>query len=317
MWLNVAFLLYRKGMGFDSIGSLVVVAIVVLVFFGLVPQHTRTAIERSRKHEEDRFSTSLHLVELEQQAGLHGARGIHMQMQQQQQRRIDAVRAARRAAIKRRQILVGSLLLVTVALLVAGYFLHFSLLWALIPVVLIVAVLGLGMRAARVARAWESQVSRDSSAAPQTSPARREVTTPEPAHLSDDAHEVLESAPTYVIPVDDVREVLRQQALDKQAALDAKSHTAVTEVSDDGDDDSDIHSDVHDSPAEKALLSFTLGADEAAESVKSAEIKSYRQVAKAVPVETATPEKAAVEVPVASVDSLGVDVDAIIARRQH
>lgn len=358
------FVLYRKGMGFDSIGSLVLVAIVVLALFGLVPNRTRLAIERARKHEADRFSTSLHLVRIDDGSIIQGAKGTTMPqaVKQLSREQIEQVRSRRRASIRRRQILVGSLLVIAIALVVCARVFTFSMLWALIPVVLMAVVLFLGSRAAKVARGWEESVARSPKGVEPSQAGA--VTTGEKsgeALSAPKSSEVLEAAPTYVIPVDDVREVLRKQAQEKAAAIaqramsraensedssdldvEADDETsAVTVVASEMDiedgavSETDSAVSVASDTSDKDLISFSLGEDAVeavsnGESVKSAEIKSYRQVAKAepqsqerqqaifadvAPSEVAL-EKVAVEAPAQSEDSLGVDVDAVIARRQ-
>lgn len=358
------FVLYRKGMGFDSIGSLVLVAIVVLALFGLVPNRTRLAIERARKHEADRFSTSLHLVRIDDGSIIQGAKGTTMPqaVKQLSREQIEQVRSRRRASIRRRQILVGFLLVIAIALVVCARVFTFSMLWALVPVVLMAVVLFLGSRAAKVARGWEESVARSPKGVEPSQAGA--VTTGEKsgeALSAPKSSEVLEAAPTYVIPVDDVREVLRKQAQEKAAAIaqramsraensedssdldvEADDETsAVTVVASEMDiedgavSETDSAVSVASDTSDKDLISFSLGEDAVeavsnGESVKSAEIKSYRQVAKAepqsqerqqaifadvAPSEVAL-EKVAVEAPAQSEDSLGVDVDAVIARRQ-
>lgn len=358
------FVLYRKGMGFDSIGSLVLVAIVVLALFGLVPNRTRLAIERARKHEADRFSTSLHLVRIDDGSIIQGAKGTTMPqaVKQLSREQIEQVRSRRRASIRRRQILVGFLLVIAIALVVCARVFTFSMLWALVPVVLMAVVLFLGSRAAKVARGWEESVARSPKGVEPSQAGA--VTTGEKsgeALSAPKSSEVLEAAPTYVIPVDDVREVLRKQAQEKAAAIaqramsraensedssdldvEADDETsAVTVVAsemdiEDGEvSETDSAVSVASDTSDKDLISFSLGEDAVeavsnGESVKSAEIKSYRQVAKAEPQSQerqqaifadvapseVTLEKVAVEAPAQSEDSLGVDVDAVIARRQ-
>jgi alpha/beta superfamily hydrolase len=359
-------------MGFDSIGSIVLVVIAILVFWGLVPDRARMAVERARKHEADRFSTSLHLVSIDNGSIIQGVRGTTMPqaVKQLSREKIEEIRGRRRASIRRRQFVVAGLLAVTVALIVCAVIFEFSLAWALIPVALLGVVLFFGAKASKVARKWESSLAgastTDPSGASRTDAARADaaraqaitVATPDSATLSPQAHEVLETAPTYVIPVDDVREVLRKQAQDKAAAIakrgsehrhnderderalqaDADSSAAAADsgeapaVADaevvEADDSTaavDVVAKVTTEASDKDLISFSFGAEstDAVDAVKSAEIKSYRQVARATPlpgVERNDVSDAlldAVEPPAQSVDSLGVDVDAVIARRQH
>lgn len=380
-------------------GSLVVTAIVALVLFGVIPYRTRVAIDKSRKHEADRFSASLHLVRIDSGSIIPGAKGNTMPQAAQQltREKINEVRAMRRASIRRRQILVLSLLVIAVALVVCARVFDFTPLWALIPVVLVAIILFFGSRAAKVARAWEESVTTSPTAS--SMPTKPHVTGAGVGTGTADAgqQEVLETAPTYVIPVDDVREVLRKQAEEKAAAISrhqqrkraeqkvsdaaaapevaegsvaqgagareasdkasgkAEAGTvAAAEVDDSTNAVAVVFSAAVKSAAsavnagnsvsadsasadsaksgDKDLISFSLGSDAAeeaaAESVKSAEIKSYRQVAQATPLSAArqaevfadvTPSVATldkVSAPSLSADSLGVDVDAVIARRQ-
>ena len=351
-------------MGFDSIGSIVLVVIAILVFWGLVPDRARMAVERARKHEADRFSTSLHLVSIDNGSIIQGARGTTMPqaVKQLSREKIEEIRGRRRASIRHRQFVVAGLLAVTLALIVCAVIFEFSLAWALIPVVLLGVVLFFGAKASKVARKWESSLAgaseTDPSGASRTDAARAQaitVATSDSASLSPQAHEVLETAPTYVIPVDDVREVLRKQAQDKAAAIakrgsehrhnderafqaDADSSAAVADseeapaVADaevvEADDSTaavDVVAKVKAEASDKDLISFSFGSEstDAADAVKSAEIKSYRQVARATPLpsternDVSNTSLDSVEPPAQSVESLGVDVDAVIARRQH
>lgn len=216
------------------------VAIVALVFFGFIPNRTKVAIDKTRKHEGDRFSTSLHLVRIDNGSIIPGARGNTMPQAAQQltREKINDVRAKRRAAIHRRQILVASLLVVAAATLVCAFVFHFTALWALIPVALVAIVLFFGSRAAKVARAWEDSVktvpqNSRPGAGSQVAPSSKSGGGNGGSHDSLGASpdpEILESAPTYVIPVDDVREVLRKQAIEKAAAI-SRHHAAQHEHS--------------------------------------------------------------------------------------
>lgn len=380
------------------------VAIVALVFFGFIPNRTKVAIDKTRKHEGDRFSTSLHLVRIDNGSIIPGARGNTMPQAAQQltREKINDVRAKRRAAIRRRQILVVSLLVVAVATLVCAFVLHFTPLWALIPVVVVAIVLFFGSRAAKVARAWEDSVktapqNSRPGAGSQVAPSSKSGGGNGDPHDSPDSSsdpEILESAPTYVIPVDDVREVLRKQAIEKaaaisrhhaaqhehaaQAAQNVGAETGSSAVTAAKSDDSAGAVVLHgasvpsgsakpvqaengnsikenNESGEKDLISFSLGADTSvrdasvkanlekaakvtdasgkavatkAQAVESAEITSYRQVAQAQPLSPSrqaeifadvTPSNVSLDkvaVPAQSEDSLGVDIDAVIARRQ-
>ncbi|WP_165782648.1 hypothetical protein [Bifidobacterium margollesii] len=99
--------------------------------------------------------------------------------------RIAEVRRLRRAAIRRRQILVISLLAVAVLVLVLALALHFSPAFALIPVVLDAVVLALGARASRQAREWETKVAKAKRASRHRRQREREAAAKSAAGVSD------------------------------------------------------------------------------------------------------------------------------------
>lgn len=156
-------------MDLDSLASVVLWAIVLILMFGLQPWKTMNGMRNAMEHRPDRYSASLHIIDMDD--GMHfgdrtpttAGKGTAMQSGAQatklDDKRIEHVRALRRAAIRRRQILVGSLLAVAVVVFVLALLLHFSPLFALIPVVLDVIVLALGVRASKQAREWEHKVA--------------------------------------------------------------------------------------------------------------------------------------------------------------
>ncbi|MDF7663420.1 hypothetical protein PT282_01820 [Bifidobacterium sp. ESL0763] len=73
-------------------------------------------------------------------------------------KRVARIRRLRRQAARRRAIIALSLLALTVVVAIAALAFRFSLLFALIPFALLVAVLALGARASSHAREWERQL---------------------------------------------------------------------------------------------------------------------------------------------------------------
>ncbi|WP_239512555.1 hypothetical protein [Bifidobacterium aerophilum] len=144
------------------------------------------------EHREDKYSPSLHLVGMNDGTRFSDehtpqAKGIIMQPDTKYtSERIAHVRQLRRAAIRRRRMIVVSLLAVTVVVLAISFPLKFSPLFALIPAAMMLAVIGLGVRAAAQAREWERKVaaSRKAKAARKpkvqtvVEPARRAVEQP-------------------------------------------------------------------------------------------------------------------------------------------
>ncbi|WP_146192003.1 hypothetical protein [Bifidobacterium catulorum] len=150
-------------------------------------------------------------------------------------KKIAHVRALRRDAIRRRRILVLSLAVVAVVVLVLALALHFSPLFALIPVALDAAVLALGARASKQAREWEHMVakakkaarnrSRQEAASVQQTPAMRAARRLRHVDAdearADDARTGEDSA-TYAMSEQEIRRTIEQAKAEKQAALEAR-----------------------------------------------------------------------------------------------
>ncbi len=303
---------------------------------------------------------------------------------------IAATRAARHASVRRRRVLVLSLLTVTVVTLVVGYFAHFSLFYGLIPFALFAVVIALGVRASKKAREWEAKVAAAQNIKSGGLNQHTRQQSRQQSHHGQQVHEqkvqgqkdqsgkVLDhkatkadtdvdysrrhavqttfeqmddasSAPTYVIPVSKALETAQSgrsdisrgssrrdnvrhdnaQGAETSAAMKS-GKTPVKEVS----------------AMQPELISFSLGNPSKAdrqtferareEEVQSLEIRSQRQVAKAVPrakavarakapsIPVPTPPVAmavetvvSVDVPALTEDSLGADVDAILSRRRR
>ncbi|WP_133119532.1 hypothetical protein [Bifidobacterium primatium] len=131
--------------------------------------------------------------------------------------KIAHVRALRRDAIRRRRVLVLSLLAVAVVILVLALALHFSPLFALIPVALDAAVLALGVRAAKQAREWERQVALAKKRAKikRAKTAASVERTPAMAK----AAESVDSTKTGAMSQEDIRRTIELAKAEKQAAI--------------------------------------------------------------------------------------------------
>ncbi|MBW3088768.1 hypothetical protein KIH77_08515 [Bifidobacterium sp. 82T24] len=148
-------------------------------------------------------------------------------------KKIAHVRALRRDAIRRRRVLVLSLAVVAIVVLVLALSLHFSPLFALIPVALDAAVLVLGARASRQAREWEHMVAKAKKAA-RGNKARQEAAVQQtPAmraaqRLRNAEEGTAEKTPsaedsaTYAMSQQEIRRTIEQAREEKQAALEAR-----------------------------------------------------------------------------------------------
>ena len=157
-------------MGYESLSTVVVLAIVVILMLIWLPRRTIKGMKRVIEHREDRFSPSLHLVDADSgtrfsDETVAAAKGVLMQSTEAHkgatsEERIAEIRALRHAAVRRRRAIAVSLLTITVVVLVCAFALHFSPLFALIPAALLAAVLALGVRASKQAVVWERKVAR-------------------------------------------------------------------------------------------------------------------------------------------------------------
>ena len=173
---------------------------------------------------------------------------------------VNAIRSARRRAFRRRRIVVALLLAATAATFVFAFVVRYSPVWALVPVALLATVLALGVRASAQARAWERRLAQHrahernarhgAARGSHGARAERKSTQPVSAHPEDSDMERGQADSTPTVKLDG-RQIAQAISRDESPAA----------------------------------LSFTLGATDgtSTSTVRSAEIKSYRQVAKAVP----------------------------------
>ena len=353
-------------MGYESLSTVVVLAIVVILMLIWLPRRTIKGMKRVIEHREDRFSPSLHLVDADSgtrfsDETVAAAKGVLMQSTEAHkgatsEERIAEIRALRHAAVRRRRAIAVSLLTITVVVLVCAFALHFSPLFALIPAALLAAVLALGVRASKQAVAWERKVARYHAKVKKRAAAERKRAQAEQA----------ERARLRAQELAEARKVADEQ-LKTDVVPDRTTERADAAPADVKEVGLSIH-DERDNMAEEAktvavkstqdLISFSLGAprdgaDVEVDAPESMEIKSTKQVAKAVPVETPSDEAeplippsdamgsmdadeaaarvdegvhlrevdvpgfhdADVEAPDVTSDSLGTGLEAILARR--
>lgn len=391
------------GMGYESLSTVVVLVIVIIAIAVWLPARTANGMKRAAEHRQDRYSPSLRIVEAEDGRRFgdiepYQAKGAAMPASTQSARltteHIAHIRELRRESIRRRQILVASLLAVTIVVFALAFIVHYSPLFALIPLALTAAVLAMGANAARQARQWERRVSRYEQKKTSATPAQQgQIDSPAKNHAAKSAAPAVQTsraddAATEVMEQRQIRRVLHDAEVEqakakalREAQAKADREAAVPQAADHSEaetpsltvrDERDAHDsvaddatseldsvqparalDVFDMATSQDLISFSLGADHAEDNApESLEIKSTRQVSKATPAEpemvnklideakavkasddalaakaqadhsAAQPEsfheheeRAEVQAPVATSESLSVGLDSILARR--
>ncbi|RGI74285.1 hypothetical protein [Bifidobacterium pseudocatenulatum] len=330
-------------MGYESLSTVVVLAIVIILMAFWLPKRTVKGMKRVIEHREDRFSPSLHLVDADSGTRFSDetaakAKGAIMQSNETHEgkltnERIAHVRALRRAAIRRRRIIVVSMLVITIVVLMCAFVLHFSPLFALIPASLLAGVLALGVRAAKQAAAWEHKVAKYRSKMRKRAAAERKRAQEEQAERARlreqelaEIRRIAESqVPTDVMPEGEIRQAIDRGKADRDAVVskrkeeseaksEAKSaaepNVVDAQVMPDKKNGLSIHDERDEiaktegvdacdadssavAGASQDLISFSLGAprngdDIVQDAPESMEIKSTRQVAKAVPPTAST-----------------------------
>ena len=223
-------------MVYESLSSIVVLVIAVILVLGWLPFRTVKGMKRASEHRQDRLSTSLHMVGREDGMRFcdrqsRTVKGLVMQQGQQdgnrrsQAQRVKQIRQLRRAAIRRRRILVVTLLVVT--LLVAGcsFLMDYSPWFALIPLALVVVVLAAGAHASAQARAWERNLAqrRARQRRQQAASLTKSKTSGKPGQAKNEGR--TETA-TDVLDQGEIRRTLAQAKADQQAALKARQHNS-------------------------------------------------------------------------------------------
>ena len=391
------------GMGYESLSTVVVLVIVIIAIAVWLPARTANGMKRAAEHRQDRYSPSLRIVEAEDGRRFgdiepYQAKGAAMPASTQSARltteHIAHIRELRRESIRRRQILVASLLAVAIVVFALAFIVHYSPLFTLIPLALTAAVLAMGANAARQARQWERRVSRYEQKKTSATPTRQgQIDSPAKNHAAESAAPAVQTsraddAATEVMEQRQIRRVLHDAEVEqakakvlREAQAKADREAAAPQAADHSEaetpsltvrDERDAHDsvaddatselasvqparalDVFDMATSQDLISFSLGADHAEDNApESLEIKSTRQVSKATPAEpemvnklideakavkasddasaakaqadhsAAQPEsfheheeRAEVQAPVATSESLSVGLDSILARR--
>ena len=311
-------------MGYDSLSTIIVVVIVLLGIAVWLPLRTSNSMKQVLEHRADKFSTSLHLVDEHSGTrfsdGQTHMEGVGMQPNTKQPgmptaERVAQVRSLRRAAIKRRRIIVAALALITVVVLVCAFSLRFSPLYALIPGALLAVVLAFGVHASKQAHEWEHELSlarkrvAGNKAVLEAQKKAREEREAQCVREQAQAQAVAET-PTDEMTQREIRQALHKAQVEQRKALQEhaarksqeQQGKAVVAVAERPLPEPHSESETVREAGAQDLISFSLGRArdvdvEAAESTehaqedpRSLEIKSTRQVAKAEPVDTAERE---------------------------
>lgn len=275
-------------MGYESLSTVVVLVIVAIIIVVWLPVRTANGMKRVDEHRQDRYSPSLHIVDAENGRRFgdikpHKAKGAAMPASTPSARltpeHIAHVRELRRAAIRRRQILAVCLLAITVLVFAVSFPLHFSLLLALIPFVLLLLVLVLGANASRQARQWERKVvryerthsgtgwSKKPSAESKDS---KRVNKAEPVAAVTAPAEQIEDAATEVMEQRQIRRALRDAEIEQAKAKALRQSAAAYQAAEEHAKQSE-KSDTAQSAADKPAAEPSAMVDESADRKSAAE----------------------------------------------
>ncbi|MDN6521675.1 MAG: hypothetical protein L0K43_00030 [Bifidobacterium crudilactis] len=244
-------------MDYESLSSVVLAVMAAVLILGWLPKRTTRGMKRASEHREDRYSSSLHIVDARHATRFSDedsqqTKGLSMESQQQRhdsafsQERVARIRTMRRQAVRRRQILVAALVAVTVVVIVLAFSMQFSPFFALIPALATVTVLVLGAKASNDARRWEQELSeanrnkvvrkaartheverRSHADGSKQDPRAQTPKDPEPVYMTVDGAlgaivndaRLEDDSSTAVIAAGDVHDILRQAEQDKRQAL--------------------------------------------------------------------------------------------------
>lgn len=217
----------------ESVAGFVLWAALAVVLLGWVPTKVTRSMIKADEHRQDRFSTSMHILSLNdvtrpgdvgrREDGMNGTYGARAQAQTEREtrmqshstsrltdERIKEIRSLRRAGIRRRRILVVSLMLVNAVVLGLSFAFRYSAAWTLIPFVLLVVVLALGARAGAQAKAWEAKVSRMKAEERARKKARDSSITVGRADVT----------PTKTMSKEELKRMLRQRAAEREMRVE-------------------------------------------------------------------------------------------------
>lgn len=249
------------------------------------------------------------------------------------------IRALRRAAIRRRRALVLSLAFLTLVVFVAGLSGLYSAWFAIIPLAAVCTVLYFGSMAARQARKWEAKVAlynkrsaafNDSVVEPIFDAAVNSVAEHAENNQYAEDYQHAEN------PDNTETSVMQQRDISMALAGSSSKEVAKSAVAGDFSAANDARSQADASNSNQDLISFSFGDDSSDFGAngknagpQSLEIKSTKQVTKAISTDDSNESAAAfdsskvsevsevtVEPPVSTKDSLGkADLRDVLARR--
>ncbi|EIK79575.1 hypothetical protein CGSMWGv55152_05484 [Gardnerella vaginalis 55152] len=341
--------------------------------FGWLPKRTVNSMKSMLEHSEDRYSPSLHIVDERSASLFHEcsgamAKGVGMQPSEKRSNKnkntknksnkskvlrdnftpqhVARIRALRRAAVRRRRILVFSLVFLTLVVLVAGLSGLYSAWFALIPFAMVSTVLYFGSIAAKHARDWEARVAayNKSAGVPQNygqksygesgesivEPVFDAIVNSVVTHEEEYQNYSSGSVTQYSSNTQDNTETSVMQQREISMALERVNSQNANDYIAAGNQSSslpDVSDSSDSSKSHQDLISFSFGSDSTESSSNdknngplSLEIKSTKQVAKAIsakePLSTKESSNNNVEPPVSTEDSLGkADLRDVLARR--
>ena len=354
-------------MGYDSVSALIVLIIIVALMFGWLPKRTVNSMKSMLEHSEDRYSPSLHIVDyrsatLRHECGWAVAKGAGMQPLNAQysknsnqsnsvnvnkangsgssntssntssnhvftKQHVAHIRALRRAAIRRRRVLVLSLIVLTLVVFVAGISGICSAWFTIIPFAAVCTVLYFGSVAAKHAREWEAKVALYNK---RSSAFNSSVVEPIFDADVNSVVEHVENSDNSSNPDNTETSVMRQHEISMALAGANRQEITKGAVAGDFSAANVAHSQADISNSNQDLISFSFGnassdfgANGQNDGPQSLEIKSTKQVTKAIAVDDSNKSAAAfdsskvtVEPPVSTEDSLGkADLRDVLARR--
>lgn len=357
-------------MGYESVSALIVLIIIIALMFGWLPKRTVNSMKSMLEHSEDRYSPSLHIVDERSASLFHEcsgamAKGVGMQPSEKRSNKnkntknksnkskvlrdnftpqhVARIRALRRAAVRRRRILVFSLVFLTLVVLVAGLSGLYSAWFALIPFAMVSTVLYFGSIAAKHARDWEARVAayNKSAGVPQNygkkgygessesivEPVFDAIVNSVVAHEEEYQNYSSGSVTQYSSNTQDNTETSVMQQREISMALERVNSQNANGYVSAGNQSSSLPDVSDSSKSHQDLISFSFGSDSTESSSNdknngplSLEIKSTKQVAKAIsakePLSTKEASDNNVEPPVITEDSLGkADLRDVLARR--
>lgn len=357
-------------MGYESVSALIVLIIIIALMFGWLPKRTVNSMKSMLEHSEDRYSPSLHIVDERSASLFHEcsgamAKGVGMQPSEKRSNKnknksnkskvlrdnftpqhVARIRALRRAAVRRRRILVFSLVFLTLVVLVAGLSGLYSAWFALIPFAMVSTVLYFGSIAAKHARDWEARVAayNKSAGVPQNygqksygesgesivEPVFDAIVNSVVTHEEEYQNYSSGSVTQYSSNTQDNTETSVMQQREISMALERVNSQNANDYIAAGNQSSslpDVSDSSDSSKSHQDLISFSFGSDSTESSSNdknngplSLEIKSTKQVAKAIsakePLSTKEASDNNVEPPVSTEDSLGkADLRDVLARR--